>query len=378
MATQRDYYEVLNLPREATAEDIKRAYRKLAMKYHPDRNEGDAEAERLFKECAEAYEVLSDTEKRQRYDRYGHEGLRGAAGHDFTHMDARDIFSMFGDIFGGMFGGTRDRGGAARGASLETVIEIDLAEVARGAQRDVEFTRLDVCPTCTGTGGKPGTTPTACATCRGQGQVMQSGLGGMFRMVTTCPDCRGRGKRYEQRCADCKGTGRAPRKRSLSVRIPPGVHDGQAIRIPGEGEPGSSTDGWNGPRGDLHVVIRVTAHPLFERHDNDLVLRMHVSFTQAALGAELDVPTLEGQEKVTLKPGTQHGETLVIRGKGLPDLRSDQRGDLVLAVLVEVPRRLTRKQEQLLREFAETENHNVLPQSKGFWETIRNYLKGAE
>ena len=375
MVTQRDYYEILSVTRTASGDEIKRSYRKLAMKYHPDRNPGDKEAEARFKESAEAYEVLSDPEKRQRYDRYGHAGLRGTSGHDFSRMDVGDIFSIFEDIFGGGGGrasrnGRRTRG--RRGYDLETQSEITLEEAASGAERTIEFTRKDLCPTCDGSGAKPGSTPDTCATCHGSGQVAQAGLGGMFRMVTTCPACHGAGKVITDKCDDCRGSGRTPKSRTLSVKIPAGIHDGQAIRVQGEGEPGTG----GGPRGDLHVVVRVAEHKLFERSNNDLVLRTPVSFAQMALGATIKIPTLiDGEYEVTIEPGSQHGQLVRVPGQGVPDLRSGRRGDLIVALLIEVPKKLTREQEEALRAYAQAENHDVLPESKSFWTRITEHLK---
>ncbi|MEM9790832.1 MAG: molecular chaperone DnaJ [Planctomycetota bacterium] len=375
MAVTRDYYEVLGVEKTADGTTIKSAYRRLAMKYHPDRNPDDVEAEARFKECAEAYEVLSDDAKRQRYDQYGHAGLRGQAGHDFGSMGAEDIFSMFSDIFGEAFGGgggrRRGRGGAQRGYDLETVAEVTLEEVAVGVEREIEFTRQDTCSTCNGTGGKPGTEPITCVTCGGVGQVQQAGLGGMFRMVTTCPACGGAGKSYAEPCPDCRGKGTMPLKRTLTLKVPAGIRDGQVIRVSGEGEPGKG----GGPRGDLHVVVRVAEHELFERRDDDLVLRMPVSFAQAALGATLHVPGIDGEKRdVTIKKGTQHGTVLTVRDAGLPNLRSGQPGDLHAVMMIEVPTKLSAKQEELLRAYAATEEHDVLPESKGFWDRIKSYL----
>jgi molecular chaperone DnaJ len=377
MATERDYYEILNVSRDADGEQIKRAYRKLAMKYHPDRNPDDTEAEQRFKEASEAYEVLADPEKRKRYDQFGHAGLRGTSGHDFSHMGADDIFSMFEDIFGGMggmggMGGRRGRGSRARkGYDLETETEISLEEALSGVEREIEFTRQDTCETCNGSGAKPGSGTDTCVTCAGQGQVAQSGFGGMFRMVTTCPACEGAGELIKDKCQSCKGSGKQPRKRVMSVNIPPGVHDGQAVRVPGEGEPGAH----GGPRGDLHVVLRIAQHELFDRDEDDLVLRLPLSFTQLALGANVQVPTLDGEQSLTIQPGTQHGHVFRMRGKGLPNLRTGRRGDLLVIAEIEIPTKLSDDQERLLREFADTEHNDiVLPHREGFWEKIKSYL----
>ena len=377
MPTTRDYYEVLSVERTADGDAIKRAYRKLAMKYHPDRNPGDAEAEAKFKEAAEAYEVLADSDKRARYDRYGHEGLRGTSTHDFSHMNAGDIFSMFEDIFGEMLGGQRGRGGrrggaaqARRGYDLQYIAQVSLEEVATGVEQEIDFTRQDRCPTCEGSGAKARSKPIQCPTCGGVGQVAQSGFGGMFRIATTCPGCGGGGQVIQDPCKDCKGTGRKPKQRVLKVKIPPGIQDGQAIRIASEGEPGEH----GGPRGDLHVVVRVAEHKVFQRHGNDLVLEMPVSFTQLALGAKVDVPSLDGKVALDIKRGTQHGTVLKVDGRGLPDLRTGVRGDLLVMVHIEVPQKLTSRQEELLREFAGSEDRKVMPQSGGFWDRIKEFL----
>lgn len=383
MPTTRDYYEVLSVERSADGEEIKRAYRRLAMKYHPDRNPDDAEAEMKFKEAAEAYEVLSDDSKRKIYDQYGHEGLRGhgAAGHDFNRMNVDDIFSMFNDIFGGG-GGFGGRGGARRGPTrgydLETEVVLDLKDVSTGVSKDVEFTRMDICDTCTGSGAKPGTTPETCGTCNGQGKVQQAGMGGMFRMVTACPNCRGRGTMIKDKCDSCHGKGRIGKKRSLSVKIPAGIHDGQAVRVPGEGEPPSvdvSPSG-QGARGDLHVVVRVKKHEFFERDGDHLLMEMPISFTQASLGAEVEVPTIDGKETLNIKKGTQYGDIFRIHDAGLPNLRSGRKGDLIVVAKIETPKKLTSKQEELLREFAKTEDKHVNPESHGFWKKITDFIGG--
>lgn len=369
-ATKRDYYEVLGVAKDADVEEIKRAYRRLAMKHHPDRNGGDADAEVKFKEASEAYEVLSDAEKRRRYDQFGHGGVQG--GHDFQHMDPSDIFSMFDDIFGGLggFGRAspgRGRGGPARGFDLETQVVLTLREVAEGCEKTIDFERRERCGSCSGSGAKAGTSPVVCPQCGGQGRVAQAGFGGMFRMVTTCPACRGRGSVIREPCAACRGTGLENRPRRVVVKIPAGVHDGQAVRLAGEGEAGEA----GGPSGDLHCYIAVKPHEIFTRHNNDLVCQVPVSFTQAALGGEIEVPTLSGTEALRIEAGTQHGEVLKLAGKGLPDVRGGRRGDELVQILIEVPRKLTAKQKQLLREFAGMEDDRSLPQRKSFMEKIR-------
>ncbi len=383
MATNRDYYEVLHLERAASNDDIKRAYRRMAMKFHPDRNPGDEEAEKQFKEAAEAYEVLSDGERRSVYDKYGHDGLRGRPGHDFNTMNPNDIFSMFNDIFSGFdgFGGgggrRRQSRGVARGYDLETKIEVDLKDVLHGTSADVDFTRMDICDTCKGDGAKPGSKPTKCSTCDGNGQVMQAGLGGMFRMVTACPACKGRGTVIEDPCPDCSGNGRQPKRRVLEVKIPAGVQTGQAVAIRGEGEPPGADQSPTGQgiRGDLHVVIEVHEHELFDRDGDDLFITVPVTFSQAALGSELDIPTLDDESHLLkIAKGTQYGKRMKIGGKGVPNLRTQRRGDLYATVTVEVPKKLSTEQEQLLRNFAKTEDVSVQPESHGFLSKIKDFL----
>ena len=389
MATTRDYYEILSVERTSDGEEIKRSYRRLAMKYHPDRNPGDTEAETRFKEAAEAYEVLSDGNKRRVYDQYGHDGLRGRSGgggasatHDFSRMNAEDIFSMFNDIFGGMGGGTGGGGrgrAAARGYDLETEVEITLEDVLNGSEHDVEFTRADLCDTCTGSGAKPGSKPAKCATCGGRGVVIQTGMGGMFRMQTACPHCAGRGEVIKDRCTTCSGKGRVAKKRKLSVKVPPGVSDGQAVRVTGEGEPPPpevSPDG-TGMRGDLHVILRVKPHGVFQREGDNLVLDMPITFTQAVLGAHLEVPALDQKASVVIPKGTQHGQTIRLRDIGLPNLRTGKRGDVVLRTRIEVPKRISGAQEKILREYANTETDGgILPETSGFWKKMKDLIGG--
>jgi molecular chaperone DnaJ len=378
MPAKRDYYEVLQVEKTASVEEIKKAYRKAALKFHPDKNPGDKQSEMQFKEAAEAYEVLSDVEKRGRYDRFGHEGLRGTTMHDYQHMQYKAIFSMFNDIFGGGVGGGRQRGGGGprqtRGYDLETQVQITLQDVAQGCDRTIDFTRQDTCATCQGNGAKPGTKRRTCSTCGGRGQVAQRGFGGMFQMITTCPACMGQGSTVEVPCPECDGAGRAPKKRQLSVKIPAGIHDGQAVRIRGEGEAGEN----GGPSGDLHVYVRLQEHQFFHRDENNLVLQAPITFTQAALGADIEVPTLFGKSLLRIAPGTQHGDVLTLKGMGLPDLRGGGNGHLLVQVLIEVPRKLSKKQEQILRQYAETEETNVLPAKKSFVEKLRGYLGGEE
>jgi len=376
VADRRDYYEVLGVGRNAAPEEIKRAYRQAALKYHPDRNKAP-EAETHFKEAAEAYEVLSDPEKRQRYDRYGHDGLRGVGGmHDFSGMGVEDIFSVFSDLFGGGFGGFGGRTARPeRGVDIQTVIEISLNEVATGVEKTLRFERADYCDRCGGQGAEPGSQRRSCRTCGGYGQVERQASMGFFvtRTVTECPTCHGRGSVVEKPCRDCSGSGRAPKERVLSVKIPPGIHDGQAVRIRGEGEPSASGTA----RGDMNCVVRVRAHEFLEREGDHLICRLPIGFTQAALGAQVDVPTLTGTTPLKIPAGTPHGAVFKLSGKGLPNLRSGRHGDEAVQVLIEIPKKLTRRQEELLRQFAATEDKSVLPETKGFFERMKEYLTGG-
>ncbi len=373
----RDYYELLGIEKSADTDEIKRAYRRAAMKYHPDRNPGDVEAEKNFKEAAEAYEVLSDDQKRRIYDQYGRDGLKqsaaGPATHDFSRMNVEDIFSMFNDIFGGAGGGGRGRrgpGGVVVGLDLETEVVISLEDVFHGVARDIEFKRLDVCEPCSGSGAKPGSKPVPCQTCNGHGKVQTAGFGGMFRMVTACPACGGRGQVIKDFCATCRGKGRTPKARSLSVRIPPGISDGQAIRVQGEGEPPGPDESPTGAgvRGDLHVVVRVKPHEVFHREANTLAVEVPISFSKAALGGDIELPTIDGgRTTLSIERGTQHGQQYRIIEQGLPDLRNRKRGDLVAVCSIVVPRKLSAAQEKILRELAAVEGQTVPADNPGFW-----------
>ncbi len=367
--TKRDYYEILAVKREATVEEIKKSYRQMALKYHPDKNPGDDVAEAKFKECAEAYEVLSDPDKRQRYDRYGHAGVDGAATHNFRN--AEDIMSAFSDIFGGgLFGDmfNQRRRGPRPGQDLLMKLEIDLLEAARGTTKTVEITRQETCIDCKGTGAKAGTVATTCEYCRGSGQVVQSR--GFFQVATTCPACGGEGSRITDPCSSCRGAGKVPQKVSIPVNVPPGVDTGMWLQLRNQGEPGDV----GAPRGNLRIQIQVRKHPFFERAGNDLLCRVPIGFPQAALGAEVDVPTLDGPDRLTVPRGTQSGEVLKLKGRGMPDVNGRGRGDELVEVVVETPSRLTARQEELLRELAELDHEEVSPKRKGFLEKLKDFF----
>lgn len=373
MATKRDYYEVLGVRRESTIEEIKKSYRQMAMKNHPDRNPGDAEAEARFKEAAEAYEVLSDESTRQRYDRYGHAGLQGAGMHDFKSTD--DIMSAFGEIFqnaffGDMFG--QRRRGPRPGADMAMKMEIDLLEAARGVSKTVTINRSEPCRTCSGSGARKGTVATTCTYCGGQGQVIQSR--GFFQVATTCPACGGEGIRITDPCPDCRGTGRISEKVQLDVDVPAGVDTGVWLQYRNQGELGDP----GAPRGNLRIQIQVKPHEVFERRGNDIVCQFPIHFTQAALGAEIEVPTLEGREKLTIPRGTQSGELFRLRGKGIPDVNGRGRGDELIEVVVETPRKLSDRQEELLRELAELDHDSVMPRRKSFFEKLKDYFTESD
>jgi molecular chaperone DnaJ len=348
--SKRDYYEALGVTRSATEQEIKSAYRRLALKHHPDRNPGDRGAEEKFKEAAEAYAVLADSEKRATYDHFGHAGLGAGAAGGFDPS----IFADFGDIFGGLgdlfgfgdiFGGRR-RGGSQRGADLRYDLEITFLESARGLETSVQIPRQEACSTCHGSGAEPGTTPTACPRCHGRGQIRYQQ--GFFTVAQTCGQCGGVGRIVTKPCQPCKGTGRLTRERKLPVKIPPGIADGQRLRLFGEGEHGTA----GGPPGDLYVVIRVQEHPYFRRDGDDLYCRMPVTFTLLTLGGDIKVPTLDGHETVRVPEGTQTGSVFRIRGKGMSNVTGRGRGDLHVVVEAKTPRKLTRDQRHLLEQLA--------------------------
>lgn len=375
MSSKRDYYEVLGVQRNAGPDEIKRAYRQAAMQYHPDRNK-QSDAETKFKQASEAYEVLSDPEKRNRYDVYGHAGLNGAAVHDFQGMGVDDIFSIFSDIFGGAFGGGggRSRARGDHGIDVQTIVEIELHEVATGVEKTLRLERMDFCDACAGKGAQPGTDVHTCRDCGGYGQVeRQTSMGFIVtRSVINCPACGGRGAVVTNPCKRCGGSGRRRKECVIGVKIPAGIHEGQRIRLRGEGEPGPT----GAVRGDLHCVVRVSKHPFLERDGDHLICQLPISFTQAALGAQVEVPTLSGKTPLRIPPGTQHGAIFHLPGKGLPNLRSGHSGEEVVQVLIEVPNKLTSDQQDLLRKFASTEDRQVLPETKGFFERVKEYFTG--
>ncbi len=376
----RDLYEILGVSRGASAEEIRKAYRKIAMAHHPDRHDADgSEADRkrseeYFKEASSAYAVLSDPEQRARYDRHGHAGLgqgpRGGQG----FQSVEDIFSAFSDIFGdSMFGGAfGGRGGPSRGSHLQCEVGISLEEAASGVTRTITLERPEPCDACHGLGAKPGSDSQRCPTCRGAGVVQQSA--GFFMLRTTCSRCGGAGEVIAHPCPACRGRGRVMAEKALELKIPAGVEDGSRMRLAAQGEPGEK----GGPRGDLYCLIHVAEHPFFKREGNDLVCEVPVSFVQAALGATVEVPTLKGKGTLEVPRGTQPGEVLVLKGEGCPDLHSGRRGNLLIQVAVEIPKRLSREQEEILRQYASLADKAVGPRQKGFFDKLKQTFKEPE
>ena len=378
-----DYYETLGVDRNASAEEVKKAYRKMALKYHPDRNRGEPEAETRFKEVAEAYEVLSDPQKRSLYDRYGHKGVQstfssgGFSWDDFHHFD--DFGDLFGDLFssffGGAFGATRTAGrGArsrARGRDLRIAHRLTLEEAFHGKEVSLNVDRLEACEACEGSGCKPGTKPSTCRQCGGAGQVRVSQ--GFFSMVSTCPACYGQGRTIASPCPKCNAQGRVPRTAKLKVSIPRGVDTGMRLRLAGEGEAGSE----GAPRGDLYVVLEIEPHEFFTRQDDDLYCEIPLSFTHAALGGEVEVPTIDGVASLRIPPGTQTHRVLRLRGQGMPRSTNnpDVRGDLHVRVILFTPRKLTSRQKELLAELAEIEGEQVRDDDRSLFDRLRDGLK---
>jgi molecular chaperone DnaJ len=364
----RDFYEVLGLSKEADSADIKKAYRRLAMEHHPDRNPGDAESEEKFKEASNAYKVLSDTDQRARYDQFGHSGLgRGGGGFE-GFRGTEDIFSAFGDLFGDFFGGARSRG-PRRGADLQVPLKLTFAEAVAGCNKEVEVTRQVACETCTGSGAAPGSKASACGQCKGSGQVVHSQ--GFFMIQTTCPACRGEGRVIANKCESCKGVGTESETGTITASVPAGVDRGQTLRIAGKGE--ASPGG--GPPGHLYVILDIGEDDRFIREAENVLVEVNISYLQACLGAEIEVPTLEddcsGTEKLEVKPGTQPGEAIIQRGKGIAVVGGRGRGDMVYQFNVEIPTKLSSKERELLKGLAEESGIEVGDGKRGLLSRLK-------
>lgn len=377
---KRDYYEILGVAKSASADEIKKAYRRVAKQYHPDRNPGNPEAEAKFKEACEAYEVLSEPDKRTRYDQYGHQGVNFGQGgfsyENFTHAgDFQDIFSsIFGDIFGGAGTQGRGRGGqhqAERGRDLKVNVSITLEEAFAGKETEIALTRLETCETCTGSGASPGSKPKTCPRCKGTGAMrFQQGF---FSINTVCDVCQGQGQVIENPCSTCSGRGRVNKRSRVKVRIPAGVDNDNRVRVSGEGEVGPN----NGPRGDLFIDISLKDHDVFERQGEDLVTQVNLSYAQAALGDDIEVPTLDGTEQLKIPHGTQSHTLFRLNGKGMPRVNDNRRrGDLYVRTLVETPTHLTDREKELLRELAEINSQKVT-EGKGFFSRLKQEIKNA-
>jgi len=372
--SKRDYYEVLGVSRDINEADLKKAYRRLAMKHHPDRNADNAESEGKFKEAKEAYDILSNPQKRAAYDQFGHAGIDPSAGMGGGGFGGGDFGDIFGDVFGDIFGGARRRGGgprAHRGADLRYNLELSLEDAVAGTTVDIRVPTLVNCETCGGSGAKKGTSATTCTTCGGVGQVrMQQGF---FSVQQTCPNCRGQGKTISDPCPDCRGQGRVQKHKTLSVKVPAGVDNGDRIRLGGEGEAGEL----GGPSGDLYVQIQVRPHPIFRREDNDLLCEMPISIGAATLGGELEVPSLNGRMKLKIPPETQSGKVFRMRGKGVRSVRGGVTGDLMCRVHIETPVNLSSKQKELLRAFEESiqgGGNKHSPQSESWMDRVKSFF----
>jgi len=370
--TQRDYYEILEVNRSASNDDLKAAFRRLARQFHPDVNKSD-DAEERFKEINEAYAVLSDQDKRAAYDRFGHAGVRGAAGSPDFSVDF-DFADIFGDLFGFGRSSSRSRNAPRRGADLQYRLDLTFEEAVFGVQKEIEITREEVCSTCSGSGAKPGTTPTRCTNCNGTGevrQVRQTILGSMVQ-VTTCPVCRGQGETISSPCPTCQGRGLERRIRRKVVDIPAGVDSGTQIRLAGEGQPGDN----GGPNGHLFIAIQVKPHKFFRRREYDILLDLNVNIAQATLGADVDVPTVDGSTKLRIPAGIQPGKIIPLKGKGVPRLRGNGRGDQLVIINVEIPSHLSAEQRKLFEELAVSLGSEVHPTERGFLDWLKETLVG--
>ena len=364
MKNKRDYYEVLGVNRDASDDDLKSSYRKLALKYHPDRNPDNKDAEEKFKEASEAYEVLRDSQKRSIYDQFGHQGLEGSGFHGFGGFE--DIFSSFGDIFEDFFGfggRRRSRTRAHRGSDLRYDIMLSFMDAAFGTETEIEIEKLEKCKTCDGNGCEPGTSTETCGQCQGSGQMSRSQ--GFFTVRTTCNRCHGAGQTIPNPCSTCKGKGQVLESKKVSIKIPAGVDSGSRLRLTGEGEAGV----YGGPPGDLYVFINVKPHEFFQRSETDIICQVPISFVQAALGDKIMIPTLNGEKKLDITKGTQPGDLFRFNGEGIPSLHSKKRGDQIIQVFVKTPTNLTKKQESLLKEFADLETEK-------FSNKLKSLLKG--
>lgn len=382
MAEKRDYYEVLGVDRGADDATLKKAYRKLAKKYHPDVNPGDAEAEKKFKEATEAYSVLSDPEKRKQYDQFGHAAFEGGAGggyggfggFDFSGQDMGDIFGdLFGDLFGGGASRRRANNGPMKGASLRAVIHISFQEAVFGCEKELEIKLKETCTTCNGTGAKPGTQPETCPRCKGEGQVVytQQSLFGMVRNVQTCPECNGTGKVIKDKCTSCHGSGYVTVPKKIQVSVPAGIDDGQSIRIRDKGEPGKN----GGPRGDLLVEVQVARHPIFQRQDMNIFSTAPITYAQAALGGDVRINTVDGDIIYTVKPGTQTDTKIRLKGKGVPSLRNKNvRGDHYVTLVVQVPTKLSEEAKEALRAFDAACGNRSAAETKGHEKKKKSFM----
>jgi len=372
---KQDYYELLGVAKSADAEELKRAYRKLAMQYHPDRNAGDKTAEQKFKDINEAYDVLKDDQKRAAYDRFGHaafeNGSRGPGDFGFSGGFSGGFADIFEEMFGAMGGGRRNQAGPARGSDLRYNIEVSLEDAFRGKQTTIRVATFAHCETCKGSGAEPGSRPVACRTCQGRGRVRRQQ--GFFTLEQTCPSCQGSGQTIEKPCQPCGGQGRVRREKTLSVNIPAGVEDGTRIRLSGEGEAGMR----GAAPGDLYIFVSLTQHPIFQRDGANIFCRVPIPFTTAALGGAIEVPTVEGSRtKVTVPAGTQSGHQFRLRGKGMTVLHSPARGDMYIHAVIETPVNLTKRQQELLREFEKAgENGKTNPESEGFFARVKEFFE---